>query len=223
MMRVARLYESTLGKKMVMAVTGVLLLGFVIAHLIGNLLFYLGPAALNSYGAGLHRLGPILWAARLGLLTAVVLHIWAAVQLWRINRAARPVNYRKLSPVTSSYASRTMMWSGPILAAFIIYHLLHFTFGTAHPDFREQAGGAPEVYHNVVVGFSQIPVSLAYIVAMAFLGFHLMHGVWSMFQSIGWNHPKYTPLLRKSAVVIAALIVLGNISIPISVLLGFHQ
>ncbi|MBK5294546.1 MAG: succinate dehydrogenase cytochrome b subunit [Acidobacteriia bacterium] len=223
MMRVARLYESTLGKKMVMAVTGVMLFGFVIAHLIGNLQFYLGPETLNAYGAALHRLGPVLWLARLCLLTAVALHIFSAVQLWRINRVARPIGYRKLSPVASSYASRTMMLSGPILAAFIIYHLLHFTVGTVHPKFSHQVGGAPEVYHNVVAGFQQIPVSIAYIVAMGFLGFHLMHGVWSMFQSVGWNHPKYTPLLRTAAVVMAALIVLGNISIPISVMLGFHQ
>ncbi|MBM3813688.1 MAG: succinate dehydrogenase cytochrome b subunit [Acidimicrobiia bacterium] len=218
-MRVARLYDSTVGKKAVMAATGVLLFGFVITHLLGNLQFYLGPEALNAYGRNLRHLGALLWAARLGLLAAVLLHISAAVQLWRLNKQARPSHYEKLTAAGSSYASRTMMWSGPILALFIGYHLYHLTLG-AH--LLHDADGFPLVYQNVVAGFSDPLASGLYIVAMSFLGMHLMHGIWSMFQSIGWNHPKYTPLIKRIAVLTAALIVAGNISIPVAVLL-FHQ
>jgi len=217
-MRVARLYDSTVGKKAVMAATGVLLFGFVITHLLGNLQFYLGPEALNAYGRNLRHLGALLWAARLGLLAAVLLHISAAVQLWRLNKQARPSHYEKLTAAGSSYASRTMMWSGPILALFIGYHLYHLTLG-AH--LLHDADGFPLVYQNVVAGFSDPLASGLYIVAMSFLGMHLMHGIWSMFQSIGWNHPKYTPLIKRIAVLTAALIVAGNISIPVAVLL-FH-
>lgn len=221
--RAARFYESTIGKKAIMAVTGVIGFGFVIGHLLGNLQFYLGPEALNHYGAKLRELGPLLMVARGVLLLALLTHIIAAFQLWQQNRKARPSRYVKWQPTKSSFASRTMLISGPILLAFIVYHLMHLTWGTAHPSYEHLPSGTPNVYHNVVAGFSQPVAAIAYIVAMAFLGFHLVHGVWSMFQSIGWNHPKYTPLVKKFAAGITALIFIGNISIPIAVLLGFHQ
>jgi succinate dehydrogenase / fumarate reductase cytochrome b subunit len=221
--RAARFYSSTLGKKAVMAVTGLIGFGFVIAHLLGNLQFYLGPEALNAYGAKLRELGLLLQVARGVLLLAVLAHITAAFQLWLQNRRARPSRYVKWSPTKSSYASRTMILSGPILFFFIVYHLMHLTWGVAHPDYRHLPSGTPEVYHNVVVGFSQPLAAAAYVIAMGFLGLHLVHGVWSMFQSIGLSHPRYTPLVRNFATVATALIVLGNISIPISVLLGFYQ
>lgn len=221
--RAARFYESTLGKKTVMALTGFIGFGFVIGHLAGNLQFYLGPDALNAYGAKLRELGPLLAVARGALIVAVAAHILSAFQLWLQNRRARPSNYVKWSATKSSYASRTMILSGPILFFFIVYHLMHLTWGTAHPDFRHAATGAPDVYHNVVAGFSQPLAAGAYIVAMIFLGLHLVHGVWSMFQSIGWSHPRYTPLIKSFASAVTALIVVGNISIPVSVLLGFYQ
>lgn len=221
--RTASFYRSTIGKKAVMAVTGVIGFGFVIGHLLGNLQFYLGPEALNDYAAGLRANPGLLLVARLTLLTAVILHIVAAVQLVSQNGSARPDRYRVWTARKSSYASRTMKFSGPLIGLFIVYHLLHLTFGSAHSNFRHGANGLPDVYHNVVTGFSQIPVAVAYIAAMAMLGLHLSHGVWSMFQSIGWNHPRYSPLIRKFAVLITVLIVLGNISIPLSVLLGFHE
>lgn len=221
--RAARFYESTLGKKAIMALTGFMGFGFVMGHLLGNLQFYLGPEALNAYGAKLRDLGPILTVVRGVLLLAVVAHILAAFQLWRQNRRARPAGYVKWSPTKSSYASRTMLWSGPILFFFILYHLMHLTWGSAHPDYRHLASGSPDVYHNVVAGFSQPLAAGAYILAMVFLGFHLVHGVWSMFQSIGWSHPRYTPLIKSFATGVAALIVIGNISIPVAVLLGFYQ
>ena len=206
-----------------MAVTGVVGFGFVVGHLLGNLQFYLGPVALNDYAAALRHNPLLLLIARLTLLTAVVLHLAAAVQLVAQNSAARPQGYRTWTPKKSTYAARTMKYSGPILLLFIIYHLLHLTLGAVHPNFKHGAGDVPDTYHNVVAGFSSIPVALSYVVAMAFLGFHMSHGIWSMFQSIGWNHPRYSPWVRKLAVLAAILIVLGNISIPIAVLLGFHD
>ncbi len=206
-----------------MAVTGVIGFGFVIGHLLGNLQYYLGPEVLNEYSAALRRNPGLLLIARLTLLGAVLAHIIAAVQLTVQNSSARPQGYRDWTPRKSTYAARTMKYSGPILGLFIVYHLLHLTLGAVHPNFKHGPGDVPDTYHNVVAGFSSIPVSLSYIAAMAFLGFHMSHGIWSMFQSMGWNHPRYMPVIRALAVTIAVLIVLGNISIPISVLLGFHD
>ena len=206
-----------------MAVTGVIGFGFVLGHLLGNLQYYLGPEVLNEYSAALRRNPGLLLIARLTLLGAVLAHIIAAVQLTVQNSSARPQGYREWTARKSTYAARTMKYSGPILGLFIVYHLLHLTFGTVHPNFKHGPGDVPDTYHNLVAGFSSIPVSLSYIAAMAFLGFHMSHGIWSMFQSMGWNHPRYTPVIRTLAVTIAVLIVLGNISIPISVLLGFHD
>lgn len=203
-----------------MAVTGLLGFGFVIGHLIGNLQFFLGPEVLNAYGAKLRAMPALLMAARSVLVAAVAIHIAAAIQLWSLNRRARPQGYAKWKPQGSTLGARTMIFSGPALFFFIVYHLAHLTWGNAHPDFRHDAAGLPDVYHNVVAGFSNPLVSAVYIVAMVFLGLHLMHGIWSGFQSLGWNHPRYTPLIRNAALAAAALIVLGNISIPIAVLSG---
>jgi succinate dehydrogenase / fumarate reductase cytochrome b subunit len=213
--RTARFYNSTIGKKAIMAVTGLILFGFVIGHLAGNLQIYEGPEVMNRYAVFLRSMPAVLWGARIVLLLSVILHIVAAIQLAALKNEARPVSYVKKNNAHSSYASRTMYWSGPILAAFIIYHLLHFTFGTVHPDFQEL-----HPYENVVNGFRVIPVSIAYIVAMILLGMHLYHGAWSMFQSVGLSHPKYTPMLKRFAALAATLIVIGNISIPISVMAG---
>jgi succinate dehydrogenase / fumarate reductase cytochrome b subunit len=206
---------STLGRKVVMAVTGVILFGFVIGHLAGNLLLYRGQDAINAYAVGLRHLGAGLWAARLILLIAVALHIWAATSLTRSNWRARPQGYAQRKNLTSTYASRTMVWSGPILLLFIVYHLLHFTFGTVHPNFIEG-----DVYNNVVHGFSVPLVSVAYIVAMLALGLHLYHGAYSMFQSVGANHPRINRARRTFATLFAIVIVLGNISFPIAVMAG---
>jgi succinate dehydrogenase / fumarate reductase cytochrome b subunit len=215
--RSLRFYEATIGKKMVMAVTGVILFLYVIGHLIGNLQIYMGPEKLNHYAVFLRSLGSLLWIVRLVLLTAVILHIVAAYQLWRQNRTARPSRYVKRGNVQADYASRTMVWSGPIILAFVVYHLLNLTFGVLHPDFNHNL----DVYHNVVTAFQQIPASIAYIVAMGLLGLHLYHGVWSMFQSVGINHPRYTPLLKGFALYSTVFIVAGNISIPVAVMAGF--
>lgn len=216
--RAPNFWQSTNGKKVVMAVTGCILFLFVIGHLLGNLQVFEGPARINAYGRFLHNLGELLWIVRIVLIVAVVLHITATVQLALRNMKARPVGYSRKESINSSYASRTMYWSGPIVLAFVIFHLLQFTAGYIHPGSQFIEG---DVYHNLVAGFQVWWVSAWYIFAIILLGFHLRHGIWSMFQSMGYNHPKHTPLLKKTAYVVAVLIVLGYISIPISILAGF--
>jgi succinate dehydrogenase / fumarate reductase cytochrome b subunit len=213
--RVARFYESTIGKKAIMAVTGLVLAGFLTVHMLGNLQVFLGPEVMNHYAETLHGNPPLLWTARTILLISVVLHIWASIQLSAVKRQARPIPYTKYRPIHSSWASRTMMVSGAIIAGFVILHLLHLTTGTIHPDFIPL-----HAYENLVSGFAVVPIALIYIAAMVFIGLHLSHGVWSMFQSVGFSHPRYTPLIRRAAAVIAWILFAGFISIPLSVLTG---
>jgi succinate dehydrogenase / fumarate reductase cytochrome b subunit len=215
-----RFYEAPVGKKAVMALSGVVLVGFVLGHMLGNLQIFLpqgpdGKYAIDAYGEALHHNAPLLWGVRAVLLLSVIAHIVSAVQLALLKNAARPVPYIRSTPIVSTYASRTMYWSGPIVLAFLIYHLLHFTTGQAHPDFQFL-----HVQQNVIRGFSVWYVSLFYIVSMILLCLHLYHGVWSMFQSLGIAHPSYTPKLQLGAKAFAILIAAGNISIPIAVLAG---
>jgi succinate dehydrogenase / fumarate reductase cytochrome b subunit len=216
------IYRSTLTKKVVMAVTGLMLFGFVVVHMVGNLKLFLGAEKLNGYAEGLRTLGApffghgeVLWVARIGLIVAVVLHIWSAWELTLINRRARPQGYAVQKFQAATYASRTMRWGGVIILFFVVYHLMHLTFGNAHPDF--QPG---DVYRNVVVGFSNPLVSAFYIVAQVCLGFHLYHGLWSMFQSIGWNGARFNQVRHGFALVFALVVSLGNISFPVAVLAG---
>ena len=210
-------WQSTNGKKVVMAVTGVMMFGFVVGHMLGNLQMFEAPEHINAYGHFLHNLGELLWLERGVMLLAIALHILATVQLALRNKAARPVGYSRQQAINSSYASRTMYWSGPIVLAFIIFHLLQFTAGYVHPHATFTEG---EVYANVVSGFQVWWVSAWYIFSMCLLGLHLSHGLWAMFQSVGLGHPRLTPMLRNAARAIAVVIVLGYISIPIAVLLG---
>ena len=213
---VATFWDSTVGKKIVMAVTGAIGLGYLIAHVMGNLLVFRGAAKIDAYAGFLKSNLGLLWAARAILLVAVIAHIVAAFQLARISQKSRPIAYKRWRPVGSDFASRTMRWTGPIVGIFIVYHLLHFTLGTVHPDFHEG-----QVYHNVTTGFRVWYVSAFYIVAMLALFGHLYHGAWSMFQSVGLNHPKYNRLVRTLATIITIVVVVGFISIPVAVLLGF--
>jgi len=213
----ATFWGSTNGKKAVMAVTGAILFGFIIGHLAGNLQIFEGREKLNAYGHFLHSIGELLWPVRIVLLVSVALHIIATVQLALLKKRARPVGYSRREAIASSYASRTMYWSGPIVLAFVIFHLLQFTAGYIHPESQFIEG---DVYHNVVAGFQVWWVSVWYIFSVSLLGLHLSHGISSMFQSLGFNHPKHTPVLKSAAVAVAVVIVLGYISIPISVLLG---
>ena len=211
----ATFYQDSIGKKLIMAVSGLVLFGFVGAHLYGNLHVYLGPESFNDYVESLRATPELLWAVRATVLVAVLLHVWSAVQLSLLKKAARPVGYSRWTSQDTSYASRTMMWSGPILAAFIVYHLLHMTLGTVHPSFDYE-----NVYQNFIIGFSSPLVVVAYVVSMVMLGMHLRHGIWSMFQTVGFSHPTYTPWLKTLAWVVSTVIVLGFVSMPVSVLVG---
>lgn len=206
-----------------MAVTGLALFAFVIGHLLGNLQVYLprgkdGVWALDAYGEFLREVGHGggIWVARGGLLLALVLHLWAALALTRRSQLARPVAYRQWTAKESTYASRTMRISGPLILLYVIYHLLHLTWGSAHHDFV--AGG---VHHNVVTGLAQPLAALVYIVAMIVLGIHLHHGIWSLLQSLGLAHPRYEKLRRGIAAAFATIVVVGNVSIPIAALAGW--
>jgi succinate dehydrogenase / fumarate reductase cytochrome b subunit len=209
------LYDSTLGKKILMAVTGAFLFLFVLAHMTGNMLLYVGPEALNAYGHKLQSNLALLWAFRLTMLVAVGVHVIASVQLWLRNRRSRPVKYRKFDPPAVDYAARTMVWSGPIILAFILYHLAHFTVGCVHHDFVRG-----DVYHNVVTAFQIWWVAAIYIVANVMLAVHLYHGLWSVFQTAGWDHPRFGRFRRWFAVGFALLIGAGNVSFPLAVLTG---
>jgi succinate dehydrogenase / fumarate reductase cytochrome b subunit len=226
-MNAAKLFTSSVGKKFIMAITGLALFFFVFGHMAGNLQVFLGPESLNRYGAFLQGLGDLLWLVRIGLLATVLLHIWSAIQLTVENRAARPQPYAQQELVAASYASRTMIWSGFIIAAFVIYHLLHFTVGVkainlTGTDFTtlKDAQGRHDVYAMVVLGFRNPVVSIFYIIAMTLLCLHLSHGVSAMFQSLGWKSPAYAPIIDRGAQAISWIIYLGYISIPISVLAG---
>jgi succinate dehydrogenase / fumarate reductase cytochrome b subunit len=218
------LYGSAVGKKAVMAVSGIVLFGFVLVHMLGNMKLYLGPEAYNHYAVWLREVGApalphesALWIFRIVLLVCVVLHIHAAYRLTVTNWRARPVGYDLRETLEATYAARTMRWGGVIVALFVFFHLANLTWGWkwAHPDFV-----AGDVYHNVVTTFRVWWIAAVYIVAQVALGFHLYHGLWSMFQSLGWNHPRYNLARRRFAQVFAWVITLGNISFPLSVLLG---
>lgn len=213
----ARFWTSTVGKKAVMAVTGIILFAYVIGHLLGNLQIFLpnGRESINHYAALLHTSEALLWAVRSFLILTIVLHIWSYADLGIRKMQARPAGYVKKRAVGSSIASRTMYWSGPFIAAYVIYHILHLTTGTVHPGFREG-----DVYDNVITGFRSYPVAIAYIVAIILLCLHLYHGLWSWLQSLGLNHPRYTPAIKRLAGVVAILIAAGYISIPAAVMTG---
>ncbi len=219
MNRLRLLWDSAVGKKVIMAVTGLILVAYLITHVLANLLVFQGPSRINAYSAFLHGTGGALWAARLVLLAALVLHVIAAVQLGRRRFEARPVSYAAGQvPQVSTWGSRTIRWGGGLILLFVVYHILHFTVGTAHPDFVE---GDP--YHNVATGFRSLGVVIVYLVAMAAVGLHLYHGVWSSGRSLGITAPSPNPLRRTAAALLALLIWLGFTIIPIAVYAGVLQ
>jgi succinate dehydrogenase / fumarate reductase cytochrome b subunit len=214
--------QSAVLKKAIMAVTGVFLFGWVFAHMFGNLKIFFGRESFNHYAEFLKVMGSplipptwLLWVTRFFLLAAVGLHIWAATSLTLQNRRARPIDYREIRGVELDYAARTMRMSGYLLAVYVIYHLLHLTFGTVHAEFV-----ATDPYSNVVRAFQSLPVAAVYVFANLLLGLHLYHGLWSLFQSLGWSHPSYNPWRRRFAVTFALVVSLGFISVPLAVLAG---
>ncbi len=227
---IANIFKSSLGKKYVMAGTGAVLFGFVVAHLAGNLQVFLGPQAINRYGAFLQENVELLWPARIFLLAMIGLHIWSATKLSMENRAARPQAYAEYRPVGSTYASRTMLMSGVIIFIFVVYHILHYTVQLKYINLTGQNFEAfqdsqqrHDIYKMLVVGFSDFRVSAFYIFGMGLLCLHLSHGVSSMFQSLGWKNDAYRPLLDGLARGLALLIFLGYSSIPVAILLGFGK
>lgn len=219
------LYQTAVGKKWVMAITGIALLGYVFAHMLGNLKLYFGPLDMYEYAQWLrHLLYPFfpesgtLWIMRVGLIAAFVLHIHSAYSLTLMNRSSRRVDYQSdRDYIAANFASRTMRWSGVIVGLFVIWHLLDLTFGAGavNPDFISH-----DPYNNVVVSFERPLVALFYVVANLALGVHIFHGAWSMFQSLGVNNPTINRARRHFATALAAIIVIGNVSFPIAVQLG---
>jgi succinate dehydrogenase / fumarate reductase cytochrome b subunit len=214
-----RLYSTYVGKKYAMAVSGIVLMLFVLGHMIGNLKIYLGASDLDRYGHWLRTVGEpalpaqtLLWIVRIVLLAAVAIHIHAAYRLTLVNRRARPVPYKERSDyVAADFASRTMRWTGVIVALFVVFHLLDLTWGPANPDFRE---GDP--YHNVIESFQRAPVAIVYVIANLALAVHLYHGAWSLTQSMGWVFPHR----RAYAIAFAVIVGAGNVSFPLAVMTG---
>ena len=218
-------YQSSIGKKILVAITGLAMLLFLVGHLTGNLLIFKGPVALNGYAKWLHSLGGLLWVARIGLIVALVVHVVATIQLVRANRAARPQAYGKQETRKASGASRTMIWSGVIILSFIIFHLLHFTFGVQNGFYDESkaryfVNGEHQVFNMVVDGFKSWGVSGFYILSMGLLCLHLSHGFASVFQTLGLTTPGTRGAIELAGRAYALVIFLGNCSIPLAVLLG---
>lgn len=222
MRRVISLYRTSVGKKFYMAISGVILIGFLVAHMIGNLKVFMGADAFNHYAEFLREIGyPLLphmvglWLFRVLLLVAVGLHMLSAWQVYQQSRTARGGKYTREESLHFSYASRTMRWGGVIIAVFIIYHLLHFTVGNAHPEFVPG-----DAYRNVVIGFQNPLVAAFYVLALVMVTFHVYHGLWSAFQTVGANHPKYNPYRRPLALVLAILLLVGFLTVPVGVVTG---
>jgi succinate dehydrogenase / fumarate reductase cytochrome b subunit len=220
-----QMYRSTIGKKIIMAVTGLIGIGFVVGHMAGNLQVFVGRDKLNAYGALLHGpLGEVLWLVRVVLLVAVVLHVLMAYQLTMRARAARPVGYKERNPQVSTWGSRTMRWGGALLLLFIILHILHFTTGQVDPgDWHDRldAAGRRDVYGNLVASFRIWWVAAFYVLAMLFLGLHLYHGAWSSVRTLGYAKSSPNPLRRRIALLVAAIVWLGFTIVPLGVLAGF--
>lgn len=216
MNRLAAFWDSSVGKKAVMAVTGIIGVLFVLGHMIGNLQVFQGSDRLNAYGALLHGpLNEVIWAVRVVLVVAVVLHVIAAAQLTIRNREARPVAYAERRPQVSTLAARTLRWGGVLLLVFIVYHLLDITIGTLNPHFE-----AGNVYGNLLASLQRPVVALFYLAAMGALGLHLYHGAWSSMRSLGMAPGSPSPLKRRVALAIAIIIATGFAVVPLAVLLG---
>jgi succinate dehydrogenase / fumarate reductase cytochrome b subunit len=217
MNRAFRFYNSSVGKKVVMAVTGVIGIAFLIVHVLGNLLAFRGAAALNSYSHFLKSTAELLWVVRIVLIVSVILHVIAAYQLTMQNRAARPHGYARYQHQASTLASRTMRWGGVLLLVFIVVHILHFTTGTIRPAGFFAPG---DVYANVVGSFRIWWVVLFYVVAMIALGAHIFHGAWSSIRTLGVARPSENPLHRRVALILALFLWLGFTSVPVAVFFG---
>lgn len=219
-------WGTMVGKKIAMAISGTVLVLFVLAHAFGNLKTFAGPEEINAYSRFLREVGSpaighgqLLWVVRIVLLACVAIHITAAVQLTRMSRAARPVPYAVKREVETTWAARTMRWGGALLVVFVVFHLLHLTGGVV--GFHAGQFRDLQVYQNVVAAFSVWPIAVFYIVAMAALCLHLSHGIWSMLQTLGWSTVRNAATLKRLSSVIAALVFLAFVSVPVAVMAGW--
>jgi len=217
----AHLTQTSIGKKILAAVTGLIAFGYVVGHMLGNLQIFIGQDQLNTYAEALHSVGPLLWVVRIFLLAAFVIHIWLGIQLKLENWAARPIAYKNETTQQASLASRTMIWTGLIVLAFVIYHLLHFTVHSTDPRFADLTDslGRMDVYSMVILGFSNYWISIFYLIAVGLLCYHLTHGVASIFQSLGLNNPKWQKRLDVLAWIAAIVLFAGFASVPVAVML----
>ena len=212
------------GRKILMSITGFSLVGFVTLHLLGNASIYYGPDGMNTYAETLHGLGPFIWLFRFLMLTFVSLHVFFGIQLTLENRMAKPDTYAVTRRLRSTFAARNMVWSGLLIGAFLIYHLLHFTFHVINPETAASrhldAMGRPDVFMMVVTGFRTFVVASVYMLALASLALHLTHGIQSMFQSLGMNTERTEPIIGRAGRIAALILFLGFISIPLAIIAG---
>jgi len=214
--------RTSIGRKLVVAITGILLLGFLVAHLAGNLQIFLGRDAINGYGVKLHSLGPLLWILRVGLIVTALAHVVLTVQIAAENRVARPVRYRQGGRVQTTLPARSMTLTGLMVLAFVLFHLAHFTWRLTHPEYSRllDPEGRLDVYSMMVLGFQQRPIAATYMLAMLLLGLHLIHGLNSIWQTFGFNHPRWNGLLLAAGPLLGTLITGGYMAIPAAVLAG---
>ncbi len=213
---------ASVGKKVLMAITGIILIGFLIVHLIGNLQLFIGQEQLNKYAETLQSLGALKWGFRLFLLVLAVIHVWKGVVLWLENRRARPIGYRREDTVQASLSSRTMIYTGLLIFSFVVYHLLHFTLVVTNPEYTQlkDSLGRVDVYSMVITGFSNIAIAIVYLAAMFLLAYHLSHAAESFFQTMGWANDKYLPKLKVLSNLFAIVIFIGYASMPVAVLMN---
>lgn len=218
----AHILDLSIGKKILMAVTGFVAFGFVFGHMLGNLQVFLGQDQMNTYAEKLQSLGPLLWVIRSFLLGAIAVHIWFGITLKLEATAARPIGYQKEDAIKATLASRTMIWTGIIILVFLIYHLLHYTIHITNPEYSALTDpmGRPDVYTMVILGFSNWFISGFYILAVGLLSYHLSHGFASMFQTLGLNSEPWQIRLHRIAWILATILFIGYASIPAAVLAG---
>lgn len=218
----SRYLRSSIGLKQVMGATGLGLVLFVVVHMLGNLQIFLGPEAFNAYPVKLRSFGALLWVARAGLLAIFLIHVLAGIRLVQINRAARDVSYKVYRPRRATFYGRYMGLLGAVVLAYLVYHLAHLTFGYVLPEHATNLDelGRHDLYHHVVASFQNTPIAAIYLVANALLCLHLLHGLPSLFQSVGLRHPKYNNLIDRLGLGVVTMIFVGNTSIPLAVMTG---
>lgn len=216
------MWNSTISLKLVVAISGAVLLLFVIGHMVGNLQVFLGPEVFNAYGEKLRMFPALLWVVRAAIACFALVHIVATIRLTLLNNAARPVDYSKKRSIKASFSSRTMVLSGLMLLAFVVYHLAHYTWKITNPQYQSMldAHSKPDIYAMVIAGFSNPLIAIAYVVAMVLLGFHLSHGIFSIFQTAGVMTTNSVHKIERAALFITLIVVAGYVSIPLSILLG---